>query len=136
MDNANHIVAGEKTTVYFDPASEVIIADRSKSSSIPGIRRFTESAPHTLFTFAEPNDSTTGRDGAPQTRQEVLEFRVFYDTSVLEIFANERTALTTRVYPTSGTSSQIRPFIDTRGRTPVGGNGSRLVDVEIWPLFL
>jgi len=136
VDDANHLVAGEKTTVYFDPTSEEIMADRSKSSSVPGVRRFTESAPHTLFTFAGPNDSTTSRDGAPQTRQEVLDFHVFYDTSVLEIFVNERTALTTRVYPTSGTSSQIRPFVDTCGRASVGGSGSRLVDIKIWPLSL
>ncbi|KAH7186679.1 hypothetical protein DER44DRAFT_619941, partial [Fusarium oxysporum] len=87
----------EATDIYFQPNEERIIVDRSRSSSQDGIMRCSERAPHTLFTlgFPPPDD---------RSRRENLEFHVFYDASILEVFVNERTAVSTRVYPQSGTS--------------------------------
>ena len=81
--------APEKTTVSFNPQTETITVDRSMSSSRSGIVKTSETAPHTLFRY-------------PDGKIEPLEFVVYYDTSVVEIFANDRTVLTTRVYPESG----------------------------------
>lgn len=81
--------ATEKTTVTFNHKTETITVDRSMSSSRSGIVKTSKTAPHTLFRYPDGNI-------------ESLEFVVYYDTSVVEIFANDRTVLTTRVYPESG----------------------------------
>lgn len=54
-----------------------------------------ESAPHTLFTThnAETNKLTT----------ETLDIRAWRDNSVLEVFVNGRTAISTRLYAGGGT---------------------------------
>lgn len=93
--------ATEKTTVSFDPRTETMTVDRSMSSYRSGIVRTSKSAPHTLFRY-------------PDGRIEHLEFVVYYDTSVVEIFANDRTVLTTRVYPESGACVAVEPCSSTK----------------------
>jgi beta-fructofuranosidase len=51
-------------------------------------------APHTLLSIS---DSVAGI-----VERETLDLRIFFDVSVLEIFVNNRVAITTRVYPDSG----------------------------------
>jgi beta-fructofuranosidase len=95
------------TRVYFEPGSETLVVDRSRSTTIKGINTKTRSAPHTLFEI---------RQGT-MTRRESLTLHVYFDASVLEVFANDRTALTTRVYPNlaseSGTCQGVRLFVET-----------------------
>ncbi|KAH8716786.1 glycosyl hydrolase [Phaeosphaeriaceae sp. PMI808] len=118
----------EYTRVYFDPKLEIIIVDRSRSSHQSGVRRCREEAPHTLFAFREFD-----KDGHPtgKRRLETLNFHVLYDCSVLQIFVNKRTAITTRVYPAMGTSTGILPFVE-------GGfcSSSDRPDAEAWSLAL
>ena len=52
------------------------------------IRFQNESAPHTLFTVREAGGDV----------EEKLRVHAFYDGSVLEVYVNERTVITTRVY--------------------------------------
>lgn len=87
----------EKTIVTFSPQTETITVDRSMSSFKTGIVKSSKTAPHTLFRYS---------DGSI----ELLEFVVYYDTSVVEIFANDRTVLTTRVYPDSGACTGVKTF--------------------------
>lgn len=87
--------ATEKTTVTFSPQTETITIDRSMSSFRSGIVKTSKTAPHTLFRYS---------DG----KTEPLDFVLYFDTSVLEIFANDRTALTTRVYPESGACVAVK----------------------------
>jgi beta-fructofuranosidase len=87
----------EKTTVTFNPQTETITVDRSMSSLRLDIVKTSKTAPHTLFRY-------------PNGEIEPLEFTVYYDTSVVEIFANDRTALTTRVYPESGACIAVKSF--------------------------
>lgn len=94
------------TRVCFEPGRETLFVDRSRSTIGEEINTKTRSAPHTLFTFRQ---GTT-------TRRESLTLHVYFDASVLEVFANDRTALTTRVYPDApaglGMCQGIRLFVE------------------------
>ncbi|MFB6126152.1 MAG: glycoside hydrolase family 32 protein [Halolamina sp.] len=61
----------------------------------------------------------------PVAADEALSLRAFVDGSVVELFANERRCLTSRVYPTRADA--------TRARVAVVG-GAAEVDVRAWPL--
>lgn len=99
--------ASEQTLVYYDRFARKINVDRSKSSLDPGADRSVQSGPFMLG------------------RGEPLQLRVFLDGSVIEIFANERFCLTTRVYPTSPKSTGIGLY--TNGK-------SKLVSMEAWEM--
>jgi beta-fructofuranosidase len=91
--------ATEKTTVAFNPRTETITVDRSMSSLRSDIVKTTKRAPHTLFRYANGEI-------------EPLDLVIYFDTSVLEIFANDRTALTTRVYPEDGSCIAVEHSCD------------------------
>ncbi|KAL1885328.1 putative beta-Fructufuranosidase, partial [Ceratocystis pirilliformis] len=59
---------------------------------------------------------------------ETLELRVFFDRSSIELFANERTALTTRVYPISGAVDAIELLHDR------GDDSSAFLSADVWSL--
>lgn len=134
LDNQRHTnnsLKAEHTGVYFEPDSESIIIDRSHSSTHPGIRTCQEQAPHTLFKFAHPNEKSQSAD---EFVIEHLRFQVLYDCSVLQIFVNERTAVTTRVYPASGTSTGIRIFVERKQPDTSHSRESRILSCVLWPL--
>lgn len=117
---------GENTDIYFDPATESVFVDRSRSTSVSDIRKSSEQAPHTLFEFAgSPGDETIDKGRT----LEDLEFHVFYDCSILEVFVNQRTAISTRVYPISGASIGLG-IIGVPGEY----NRTELRQCSLWPL--
>nr|AGV22100.1 beta-fructofuranosidase [Huntiella moniliformis] len=105
----------ETTLIQFSAADEQITIDRSNSTWWPDIRTIEEIAPHTLFQF---NDDTW----------ESLEFDIFYDRSIIEVFANGRTAVTSRVYPTSGHVEGIELVYASND------TASSFVSGELWKL--
>jgi beta-fructofuranosidase len=79
------------TSVYYDSNDENVIIDRSLVPvTSPSVCLAPEIAPFSLFTQwnAESN----------QDVEETLNIRAFCDASVLEVFVNERVAITTRIY--------------------------------------
>jgi beta-fructofuranosidase len=120
--------------VYFDPSAELVVVDRSTSTCIPGVATFNESAPHTLFSFANSAGDGTGK--VALSREE-LSFHVYFDHGVVEAFVNKRTVVTTRVYPSTATCQMIQPFISPNN-APAADDGfqSQLLDLEFWPLEL
>lgn len=73
------------TTLTWSPSSETFSITRlSPATNRP--ERVT--APHTLFTLGDDDDG----------REEPLRIRAFFDSSVLEVFVNDRTVISTRVY--------------------------------------
>lgn len=82
----------ERTRLFFDGARQALVLDRSASSLDPGAARDVRAAPMGL---------------APG---EALTLRVFLDGSVIEVFANDRVVLSSRVYPTLPESRGVRPF--------------------------
>jgi beta-fructofuranosidase len=57
---------------------------------------------------------------------ESLQLRVFLDGSVMEVYANGRTCLTGRAYPTRADSLGLRPF--------ARGGKARLVSMKVWEM--
>ncbi|KAJ5343760.1 glycosyl hydrolase [Penicillium brevicompactum] len=117
---------GESTTMTFDPRLETFTISRP-SLGLPHasllINSSPESAPHTLFTTHNPetNELTT----------ETLDIRAWRDNSVLEVFVNGRTAISTRLYAGRDTFG-IR-FFATSDIENAGISGhTRLESAMLW----
>jgi beta-fructofuranosidase len=59
--------------------------------------------------------------------------KIFYDVSVLEVFINGRTVLTTRIYPESGKCFGVLPFVVVGEEREVEGL-ARVEKCQIWEL--
>ena len=98
----------EETLLYYDAATKTLRFDSTKSGDQG--RKVLESAPLEL------------KDGEP------LKLRVFVDKCVVEVFANDRQAITRRVYPTRDDSLGIELFAE-------GAAGdSTPVQVKAWEM--
>lgn len=93
----------EQTRVVYDPEAHTISVDRSKSSLITKFAKYT----------------ATGHFFVPAG--EKVELDVWVDGSLVEVFANGRFALTTRVYPAKADAEGIALF-----------GGARWGGVEVW----
>ncbi|KAI8804068.1 glycosyl hydrolase [Cladochytrium replicatum] len=85
----------EQTVVYYDAARESVLVDRSASTLLTDFVRTTESAPLRLWTL-----KSTGS-------RQPLEFTVFADNSIIEIYVNDVLTLTTRVYPLADDAFEV-----------------------------
>lgn len=110
-----------EASITFDRETETLSVQRCRATADPRIVLPEERAPHTLFTTVDE------ADGHARV-QELLSLRIFYDVGVLEVFANERTALTTRVYPETGRVAAVEPLVD-------GSDGSDVLQsLKLWEL--
>lgn len=91
----------EYTNIYFDPSSNNIVVDRAQSSLID---EFTKTA---HIGFFEPYQMQQ-RSGNSTT--EPIQLNIFVDGSLVEVYANDRFALTTRIYPSRGDSTGAKLF--------------------------
>jgi beta-fructofuranosidase len=82
----------EQTRIAYSPESQELVVDRSRSSLLDGVETFPHRARHELL---------------PGER---LDLRLLLDGSVLEIIANGRTSVSTRIYPSRGESHGVRLF--------------------------
>ena len=105
----------EQTQITYDAALRQLIVDRTHASLDPATDRNLHVAPLTL-----------GPD-------EPLRLHIFLDRSVLEVFANERVSITSRIYPTRADSLGVallaergdaRLHTSTHGRCARSGQGS------------
>lgn len=115
----------EHTTVTYDPDAHTISVDRSKSSLIGRFANSTASGHY----YAPLTKRGKGR--AEGVQREPVRLTVFVDNSLIEVFANDRFALTTRVYPTKG---------DAEGMALHGTGSAHFEDVcvhadiqSVWP---
>ncbi|CAF3589853.1 unnamed protein product [Rotaria sp. Silwood1] len=107
----------EYTTLIYDPVSEYLILNRTYSSLIKEFDHSTVYAKHTLLTTVV---------GVNTTQKELLSLHIYLDNSLLEIYANNRTAITTHIYPA---------LLDSIGfGYTVGGHGGSVTfsNVSIW----
>ena len=98
----------EMTLVGYDASKRVLFIDRSRSSL-----------------------SGAAQQGAQSANLEIgsnedLELHVFLDRSVIEVFANERVSLTSRIYPTRVDSQGVKLFSES-GKIKVSS-------LQIWQL--
>jgi beta-fructofuranosidase len=111
----------QSTTLSFSPTDETFTINRPSFASPSRanlINTTPEKAPHTLFTTVDTFD---------QRVEEPLRIRVWRDNSVLEVFVNERTAISTRIYAAEQTVG-LRFFAND---VPAFGR-SQLIHGTLW----
>lgn len=101
----------EQTTIFYEPANHTILVDRSRSSLLDGFADVTVTGAFQPYTVA----------GA--TEDIVLD--VFVDGSLVEVYANERFALSTRIYPSMECSTGFGVFVEE-------GSTATFRSVEAW----
>ncbi|CAD0040339.1 unnamed protein product [Aureobasidium pullulans] len=92
--------------IFHSPAKSLITIDRSLSrdpDSTKSIKIHPEVAHHAFLSIRDKDTNNI--------RPENLDTKIFFDVSVLEIFVNSRTVITTRIYPESGKCYGISPFV-------------------------
>lgn len=99
----------EQTLIGYDRASQTLTVDRSRSCASP-----------------EGIDLTPQVGRVALAEGEALRLHVFLDGSVIEVFANERECLTTRVYPARPDSAGVGVF--------ARGGEAALKRMEVWQL--
>lgn len=113
------------TTLFYDQFHETFTINRPPFpilNSSEFISSAPEMAPHTLFTMRDP---ISGRFA-----QEKLQIRAWRDNSVLEVFVNGRTAISTRLYAAEETFG-LRFFADDKVDC-MGDVPSELVCATLW----
>jgi len=96
----------EWTDIYYDPSTEYLVVDRSHSSTISSYGNSTERAKLRLW-------PTINRE-TQETEMERLNLTIVVDNSVVEVHANERAILTTRVYAWYESSIGIEYLVQGR----------------------
>lgn len=89
----------------------------------PKINHGTECAPHTLFTFF---------DDQGHEREETLRIRALFDRSVLEVFVNGRTAISTRIYVDEDRCSELKFFSEPMSDNKATNPAARLKRAQVW----
>jgi beta-fructofuranosidase len=97
---------GDRTRVVYRPQARQLTIERSRSSLDAEVSR------------QDVQGLLVLDDGEP------LRLRVLLDASVLEVYANERLCLSTRLYPTRGDSDRVSAFCD--------GGASTVVRLQAW----
>ena len=112
----------ETTLLYYDAEREKLVLDSTASGKLG--RKVLESAPLQL------------------SEGEQLELDIFIDNSVIEVFANDRQAITRRVYPERLDSDQVRLFCNGGPRTgdprtgdPRNGGEATFSKIESWEMM-
>jgi beta-fructofuranosidase len=92
----------EYTTVIYEPGNHTILVERAHSSTIDEFNNATVTGYFYPYTI-------TSEDGS--TAQESITMDVFVDGSLVEIYINDRFALTTRIYPSMGCSTGYGVYV-------------------------
>ncbi|OQD86259.1 hypothetical protein PENANT_c008G03723 [Penicillium antarcticum] len=109
------------TTLSWIPDSETFIIHRPHLDNAEVNQGF-ETAPHTLFTFLKEG----------QEIEETLRVRAFFDASVLEVFVNDRTVISTRIYYPDDHSSGPIFFAEGDTTNNDGRPPATLLKADIW----
>jgi beta-fructofuranosidase len=98
----------EQTSITYNRTSGHLLVERERSSLSPDVDRRPQGGPFSL------------------AADETLKLRVFLDASVIEIFANHRACLTSRIYPSRSDSLGLGMF--------ARGGKARLRALDVWEM--
>ena len=110
----------EYTTVIYEPGNDTILVERAHSSTIDEFNNVTVTGYFYPYTTASDDGSTA---------QESITMDVFVDGSLLEVYVNERFALTTRIYPSMECSTGYGVYV-------ADGAQATFESVEAWENLL
>ena len=106
----------EYTNIYFDPSSNNIVVNRTHSSLIQEVTNSSHVG------FFEPYQLKQ-KNGTYVT--EPIHLNIFVDGSLVEVYANDRFALTSRIYPSREDSTGVSLFA-------ADGADVKYSNFEIW----
>lgn len=110
----------EYTHIYWDPSDYTINVDRLHSSMVP------EFANVTVVGYFKPY---TMADGST----EPVDMHVFLDGSLLEVYVNDRFALTTRIYPSMEASTGFGLYLPSGSSATAKKVVAYMGMADIWP---
>lgn len=111
----------EYTTVVYEPSNNTILVDRSYSSTID------EYANSTVTGYFAPYYM------AASGKEEPITMDIYIDGSLVEIFVNERMAITTRIYPSKECSVGFGKYV-APGQTAVFSSFEAWIGLaNVWP---
>lgn len=93
----------EYTTIYYEPSNNTVVVDRTHSSTIANF------SSTSVVGYFYPYTIQT--EGSSNSTQEPLVWNVFLDGSLLEVYLNDRFALTTRIYPSMESSTGFGVYV-------------------------
>lgn len=105
----------EYTHIIYEPSNHTILVDRTHSSTIVDFANSTVTGAFTPYNVSV--------DGVPTA--EPIDFTVFLDGSLLEIYVNDRFVLTTRIYPSMECSTGYGLYV-------AADESATFIDVEAW----
>src|SRR5262245_57320068 len=96
----------ERTVLSYDRAAMVLLIDFKQSTLDRGVYY-----PSFIFPPGGPNPVVSRQEAPFELKpNEPLRLRIFLDRSMLEVFANERQALTQRIYPSRTESVGVTAY--------------------------
>lgn len=106
----------EYTLIYYEPSNNTVVVDRTHSSLINGFNNATVTGYFYPYSMLQESGIAT---------QEELVWDIFLDGSLLEVYLNNRFALTTRIYPSKTASTGMGVYV---------GNGASATfeSVNMW----
>lgn len=117
----------EYTDIVYDPNQESLFVYRNMSSLVKSYGNDTEVGKLRLWPILNSNGTST---------RETLTLTVYVDASIVEVYANDVTVITTRVYPWLTNSTGVG-FLTTQGdsQTSVYASQAQLWDglINAWP---
>lgn len=114
----------EYTTIYYDPSNNTVVVDRSHSSLIDGFNNASVVGYFYPYTMQAEYGNNT---------QEALTWDIFLDGSLLEVYINERFALTTRIYPSKETSTGLGVYVGSGASATFESINMWASLANVWP---
>lgn len=113
----------EYTTIMYEPSNNTVIVDRTRSSTIVGFNNATVTGYFIPYTV---KSSST-------TKQEPITMDVFIDGSLVELYINERFALSTRIYPSMQCSTGFGVYVAEASEATFESLDAWMGTMNVWP---
>jgi beta-fructofuranosidase len=120
----------EYTTIHYQPSNHTLLVTRRKSSLLGGPNGFNT---ETVTGYFQPYtiSSTNGTQNP-----EDISMQIFLDGSLLEVYVNDRFALSTRIYPSMRCSTGFGVFVgdasDSNSSSAAASANVQVKNLEVW----
>ena len=113
----------EYSTIMYEPSNHTILVERMHSTQIQGFNNATVTGYFYPYTIHKPQPPQYGSPSSPQ--QEPIVMNVFVDGSIVEVYVNQRFALTTRIYPGMTCSTGYGVYV-------ADGHSAEFEKLDVW----
>jgi len=115
----------ERTTIMYEPKNNTILVERLHSSKIVEFSNVTVTGYFQPYTLAQKNGKNN------QTESIVMD--IFVDGSLVEVYVNDRFALTTRIYPSMQCSTGYGVYVADGAQAKFGSIEAWTGLTNAWP---